>query len=62
MTTCVHVCPGIICTFIGERLSMKKLQDDMEDDSGTESDDSHAISSGIYLRVTCSLVPKLMLE
>ena len=48
MTTCVHVCYGI-CTFIGERLNMKKLQDDMEDDSGTESGDSHAISSGIYV-------------
>ena len=44
----MYICPGI-CTFIGERLSMKKLQDDMEDDSGTESDDSHAISSGIYV-------------
>ena len=37
-----------------------KLQDDMEDDPDTESDDSHTISSGNY--VTPSLVPKLMLE
>ena len=52
MTTCV--CPGIhgyvlmyyLCTFIGERLTMKKLQDNMEDDSDTGSDGSHTISLG----------------
>lgn len=31
-----------LCTFIGEKVTTKKLQDD---DSGTESDDFHTISS-----------------
>ena len=49
----MHVCvyPGIhgcilmycLYTFIGEKQTTKKLQDN---DSGTESNDSHTISSG----------------
>ena len=37
-----YLCIIILCTFIGEKLTAKKLQDD---DSGTESDDFHTISS-----------------
>ena len=43
---CSYIC---MCAFAGERLTMKKLQDSMEqssDDTDRDSDDSDIISSG----------------